>query len=92
MFDDLQTEFGKLVRERRKEYGLTQKMTAEILEMSVYNLRKIEHCENGTNWVDWVKLGGLFSIDSDALQRKYVTPERLKEIGIDLSRLRGRKG
>jgi len=91
MFEDLQTEFGKLVRERRREYGLTQKMTAEILEMSVYNLRRIEHCENGTNWVDWVKLGVLFSIDSDALQRKYVTPECLKEIGIDISRLRSRK-
>lgn len=72
MFEDLQKEFGRLVRNARKNRGLTQEMTAELLEISCSHLRKIEHGKGGFNWGVWMKLTELFNIDLEKLQEKYL--------------------
>ncbi len=83
MFEEMQIEFGKLVRKRREELGLTQEMTAELLEIGASNLRKIECGKGKPRWEDWIKLSGLFSINLDGLQRRYIAPSLFNDIGLD---------
>lgn len=71
MFEDLQKEFGEQVRKGRMRYGLTQEMTAELLEISCSGLRKIEYGRGGSSWETWMKLSELFDIDLEELLEKH---------------------
>lgn len=85
MFEELQAEFGRMVRVGREESGLTQELTAELLEISPSKLRRIEQGKGGANWGDWAKLSELFSIDLSSLQRKHLS-SIIPYVGTDLVR------
>ncbi len=72
MFKIFQKEFGEQVQKGRMRYGLTQQMTAELLEVGCSNLRKIECGEGSSNWETWMKLSELFDIDLDMLLKKHI--------------------
>ncbi len=83
MFENLQREFGVLVRKGREKLGLTQEMTAELLEIGNSNLRNIEQGKGRANWEDWLKLSELLSINLDALQRKHLAQFLREKIKVD---------
>ncbi len=78
MFEVFKKEFGDKVQKGRIRYGMTQQMTAELLEIGCSNLRKIEEGEGGSNWETWMKLSELFDIDLDTLLEKHIA-QHLKD-------------
>lgn len=78
MFEKLQKELGEQVQKGRMRYGLTQEMTAELLEISCSNLRRIECGKSSINWETWMKLSELFNIELEDLLEKYnVMPQEM---------------
>lgn len=74
--------FGRIIRNRRNEFGLTQEELAEDMGWSVHWISKIENGESDLNWKDAMTLVEAFGLS---------LKEILEEVGVDVPVLTNRK-
>ena len=77
---ELDIQFGKLVKQKRKQMKITQERLSELAGISTMFCRDIELGINRANWVTWVKICTVLEIDMNAWADQYIKP-MLNEVG-----------
>lgn len=71
----LQKEFGKLIRQKRKEQELTQDKLSEIVGITDVYLRDLESGKYTATWIIWLRLCNVLNIDIDDFSDKFIVPD-----------------
>lgn len=71
----IQTEFGELIRARRKQKKLTQEELSELAGITDVYLRDLERGSYTATWIICLKLCTVLDIDLRDFQTKYIIPE-----------------
>lgn len=71
---ELDIQFGKIVKQKRKQMKITQEKLSELAGISTVFCRNIELGVNRANWVTWVKICTVLEIDMNALADRYIKP------------------
>lgn len=71
----IQTEFGELIRTKRKQKKLTQEELSELAGITDVYLRDLERGSYTATWIICLKLCTVLDIDLRVFQTKYIIPE-----------------
>lgn len=71
----IQTEFGELIRAKRKQKKLTQEELSELAGITDVYLRDLERGSYTATWIICLKLCTVLDIDLRDFQTKYIIPE-----------------
>ncbi len=71
----IQTEFGMLIKENRKQKKITQEQLAELVGITDVYLRDLERGSYTATWIICLKICTVLDIDLLEIQRKYIVPE-----------------
>ena len=72
--NELDVQFGKIVKQKRKQMKITQERLSELVGISTMFCRDIELGANRANWVTWVKICTVLEIDMNAWADQYIKP------------------
>lgn len=88
----IQTEFGELIKFKRKQKKLTQEELSELAGITDVYLRDLERGSYTATWVICLKICTALDIDLQDIQKKYIVPEisemqkNMKKRGCDKTR------
>lgn len=71
----IQTEFGALIKTKRKQKKLTQEELSELAGITDVYLRDLERGSYTATWVICLKICTALDIDIHDIQAKYIVPE-----------------
>lgn len=77
---EFDVQFGKIVKQKRKQMKITQERLSELAGISTVFCRNIELGINRANWVTWVKICTVLEIDMNEVADRYIKP-MLNEVG-----------
>lgn len=79
-YRELDVIFGAVVKNKRKQLGITQEKLAELVGISIVYCRDLEKGKSRSSWVIWVKICVVLKIDINSIIEDYIKPE-VNEIG-----------
>ena len=85
----IQTEFGEMIKAKRKQKKLTQEELSELAGITDVYLRDLERGSYTATWVICLRICTALDIDLKDIQNKYIVPEitemqkNMKKRGID---------
>lgn len=71
----IQTEFGELIKTKRKQKKLTQEELSELAGITDVYLRDLERGSYTATWVICLRICTALDIDLQDIQKKYIVPE-----------------
>ena len=71
----IQTEFGELIKTKRKQKKLTQEELSELAGITDVYLRDLERGNYTATWVICLRICTALDIDLRDIQKKYIIPE-----------------
>lgn len=71
---ELDIQFGRIVKQKRKQMKITQERLSELAGISTAFCRNIELGLNRANWITWVKICTVLKIDMNAWADRYIKP------------------
>lgn len=71
----LQTEFGELIKERRRQKRFTQEKLSELVGITDVYLRDLERGSYTATWIICLRLCDALDIDIRDIQKKYIHPD-----------------
>lgn len=88
----IQSEFGEMIKARRKQKKLTQEELSELAGITDVYLRDLERGSYTATWVICLRICTALDIDLKDIQNKYIAPEiyemqkNMKKRGVDKAR------
>lgn len=79
-YRELDVIFGKIVRNRRQQLGITQEKLSELAGITTVYCRDLEKGKSRSGWVIWLKMCVVLKIDINAIIDDYIKPE-LNDVG-----------
>lgn len=71
----IQTEFGEMIKTKRKQKKLTQEELSELAGITDVYLRDLERGSYTATWVICLRICTALDIDLHDIQNKYIVPE-----------------
>ena len=71
----IQTEFGEMIKTKRKQKKLTQEELSELAGITDVYLRDLERGSYTATWVICLRICTALDIDLKDIQKKYIVPE-----------------
>lgn len=71
----IQTEFGEMIKTKRKQKKLTQEELSELAGITDVYLRDLERGSYTATWVICLRICTALDIDLHDIQKKYIVPE-----------------
>ncbi len=71
----IKVEFGRTIKNKRKQKRLTQEELSEIVGITEVYLRDLERGSYTATWIICLKICAALNIDLKDIQEKYIVPE-----------------